>query len=143
MIDRFNIRVYMLIQSGDQLLISDEIIRGEHYTKFPGGGLEYGEGMLDCLHREAIEEFGQAVKNPRHFYTTEFFQRSAFRPEDQIISVYYQCEFDDEIQFRMAESKFDFVPGTRESFRWVKLAELSEAELSFPIDKEVLRLLQA
>lgn len=143
MIDRFNIRVYMLMQKGDHLLVSDEIIRGEHYTKFPGGGLEYGEGMVACLHREAIEEFGQAVQNPIHFYTTDFFQQSVFRPEDQIVSVYYKCEFENAIQFRIAESRFDFLPGKRESFRWVLLQELSVSELSFPIDRKVLSLLQA
>ena len=39
----FNIRVYGVLQNknGD-VLVSDEFIRGNQYTKFPGGGLEFG-----------------------------------------------------------------------------------------------------
>ncbi|MFN5439619.1 MAG: NUDIX hydrolase, partial [Bacteroidota bacterium] len=41
----FNIRVYgILISDDNQVLVSDEFIRGNYYTKFPGGGLEFGEG---------------------------------------------------------------------------------------------------
>ena len=46
----FNIRVYgILINEQKQVLVSDEFIRGNYYTKFPGGGLELGEGTRDCL----------------------------------------------------------------------------------------------
>lgn len=142
MIDRFNIRVYMVIEDRDRVLVSDEVIRGDHYTKFPGGGLEYGEGILDCLHREALEELGQAVINPTHLYTTEFFQKSAFKAEDQIVSVYYKCDLEGAVKFRVAESKHDFLPGKRESFRWMQLAEMQQEDLSFPIDKKVLSLIR-
>ena len=46
----FNVRVYgILIDSNKRLLVSDEFIRGNYFTKFPGGGLEFGEGTRDCL----------------------------------------------------------------------------------------------
>ena len=49
----FNIRVYgILINDKKQVLVSDEFIRGSYYTKFPGGGLEYGEGLIEALKRE-------------------------------------------------------------------------------------------
>ena len=49
----FNLRVYgILINEQNQLLVSDEYIRGMKITKFPGGGLEFGEGTRDCLKRE-------------------------------------------------------------------------------------------
>ena len=40
-ITRFNIRVYILLfdESRESLLLSDEIVDGGFYTKFPGGGL--------------------------------------------------------------------------------------------------------
>ena len=75
----FNIRVYgILINETGQVLVSDEMIRGMNITKFPGGGLEFGEGTRDCLRREFMEEMNLQVQIGDHIYTTDFFQRSAF-----------------------------------------------------------------
>jgi 8-oxo-dGTP pyrophosphatase MutT (NUDIX family) len=83
----FNLRVYgILINDQRQVLVSDEFIRGNYYTKFPGGGLEFGEGTRECLQREFMEEMGLQVRVGDHLYTTDFFQMSAFNPEHQIIS---------------------------------------------------------
>jgi hypothetical protein len=48
----FTIRVYGLLIHNGFMLVSDELIRGHRITKFPGGGLEFGEGTKDCLIRE-------------------------------------------------------------------------------------------
>jgi 8-oxo-dGTP diphosphatase len=69
--------------------VSDEIIKGKFYTKFPGGGLEFGEGTRECLQREFKEETGLDVSIGDHLYTTDFFQPSAFHTNHQIISIYY------------------------------------------------------
>jgi hypothetical protein len=46
----FNVRVYgLLFDEKNRLLVSDEFIRGNYFTKLPGGGLEFGEGTRDCL----------------------------------------------------------------------------------------------
>ncbi len=77
----FNVRVYgILINEQKQVLVSDEFIRGSYYTKFPGGGLEFGEGTRDCLKREFMEEMNLKVEIGEHIYTTDFFQLSAFNP---------------------------------------------------------------
>jgi len=56
------LRVYgILINENKQVLVSDEFIRGHYYTKFPGGGLEFGEGTRDCLKREFKEEMDLSV----------------------------------------------------------------------------------
>ena len=48
--NHISIRVYgLLINEHRQVLVSDEYIRGQHYTKFPGGGLEFGEGLREGL----------------------------------------------------------------------------------------------
>ena len=86
----FNVRVYgLLIDEQDRLLVSDEFIRGAYITKLPGGGLEIGEGTRDGLAREFMEEANLKITVGEHFYTTDFFQISAFNNVDQIISIYY------------------------------------------------------
>jgi ADP-ribose pyrophosphatase YjhB (NUDIX family) len=95
----FNVRVYGLLQFENKILLADEIIKGMYITKFPGGGLEFGEGTIDCLKREFLEELNQPIKNIRHFYTTDFFQVSAFNPNHQIISIYYLAEPLGELNF--------------------------------------------
>src|SRR6266498_1096170 len=95
----FNIRVYgLLINDKKQVLVSDEYIRGGYYTKFPGGGLELGEGTRDCLKREFKEEMNLDVEIGEHLYTTDFYQASAFNPAYQIISIYYFAKALEEIK---------------------------------------------
>ncbi len=84
------LRVYgILINEKKEVLVSDEYIRGNYYTKFPGGGLEFGEGTRDCLKREFMEEMNLKVEVGDHLYTTDFYQESAFRAGQQIVSIYY------------------------------------------------------
>src|SRR5206468_6399504 len=102
---RFNIRVYgVLINDQNQVLVSDEMIRGKNYTKFPGGGLEFGEGTRDCLQREFLEEMNLKVEVQEHLYTTDFFQISAFNPDHQIISIYYKVQALEPITARISTS---------------------------------------
>src|ERR1700761_2895768 len=85
----FNVRVYgILMNDQDQVLISDEQEYGMRFTKFPGGGLEFGEGLIDGLKREFVEECDVEIEVIKHFYTTDFFVKSAFN-DSQVISVYY------------------------------------------------------
>lgn len=150
---RFNIRVYgILITDENKVLVSDEWIRGNFYTKFPGGGLEFGEGTRDCLRREFMEEMNLEVEVGDHLYTTDFFQESAFHPNHQIISIYYYIKALEPIKVRMNKKPFDFDEaqirvyndsGETESFRFISLDELSEEAVSLPIDKIVVKLLLA
>ena len=150
-VSRFNVRVYMLLydESFTRLMLSDEIVKGEYYTKFPGGGLEYGEGILECLHREAKEELGQEVDVLNQFYTSEIFQTSKFAPEDQLVCVYYQCCLAKNEQgqrlpvFRLSTQKFGFVEKREreESFRWQEIDSLQEEDVSFDLDRKVVKRL--
>jgi len=89
-IKRFNVRVYgILINEHQHVLVADELIRGKEFTKFPGGGLEFGEGPRSCLLREFKEETGVIVSVREHLYTTDVFLASAFDDDSQIISIYY------------------------------------------------------
>src|SRR6266480_5006226 len=105
----FNIRVYgILINEQQQVLVSDEFIRNNYYTKFPGGGLEFGEGTRDCLKREFMEEMDLRVEIGAHLYTTDFFQISAFNPGHQIISIYYFANAMEPITAPLRDKIFDF-----------------------------------
>ncbi|MFW6352566.1 MAG: NUDIX domain-containing protein, partial [Bacteroidota bacterium] len=87
----FNIRVYGICIQNHRLLVSDEYVMDMYMTKFPGGGLEFGEGPIDCLKRECREEMGGVeIKVTGHFYTTDFFQPTRFFKNTQLISIYYR-----------------------------------------------------
>lgn len=149
---RFNVRVYgILINEEKQVLVSDEFIRGNYYTKFPGGGLEYGEGTRDCLKREFVEEMNLQVEVGEHLYTTDYFQISAFNPDHQIISIYYLVKPLEEISVRLSATAFDFdehqmaayhSQNETESFRFIGWNEFSEESVTLPIDKIVVTILK-
>ena len=144
---RFNLRVYgILINEKKQVLVSDEFIRGNYYTKFPGGGLEFGEGTRDCLQREFMEEMNLRVEVGEHIYTTDYFQMSAFNPEHQIISIYYYAKALEKITVPLREKIFDFDESQLaiyeqkkeiETFRFIDWENFSEESVTLPIDKIV------
>lgn len=138
----FNIRVYgILINDQQEVLLSDENRFGKNFTKFPGGGLEQGEGLKDCLIREFIEELNLKVEVKSLCYLTDFYQQSAFNENDQIISVYYYVETKDWKEISTVDKPFDFTSKTQEIHRWVALNKLSTEDVTFPIDKKVVAIL--
>jgi 8-oxo-dGTP diphosphatase len=149
----FNIRVYgILIGENKQVLVSDEFIRGGYYTKFPGGGLEFGEGTRDCLKREFKEEMDLGVHIGDHIYTTDYFQMSAFNPNHQIISIYYFAHALEPIKVPLRQKPFDFDEqqlavynerGETETFRFINWDDFSDASVTLPIDKIVAKMLKA
>jgi len=138
----FNVRVYGLLIEDGKVLIADERVQGRLITKFPGGGLEFGEGPEECVVREFEEELELKVKVLGHFYTTDFFQRSAFRNDDQVISIYYLVEAVEPIKIELRMDAFDLREEEEEAFRWSNIKESAIEEITFPIDKRVLELLK-
>ncbi|HWZ34843.1 MAG TPA: NUDIX domain-containing protein [Mucilaginibacter sp.] len=139
----FNVRVYgLLINENREILVSDEQEYGMRFTKFPGGGLEYGEGMTEGLKREFIEECDLDIEIINHFYTTDFFVKSAFN-ESQIISVYYVVQNKTPLELIIKTDPFDFDGDIEplQFFRWIKLNEMKENDFTFPVDRHVAKLL--
>ncbi|HLP11393.1 MAG TPA: NUDIX domain-containing protein [Flavobacteriales bacterium] len=141
---KFNIRVYGLLLWDGKVLLSDEYLGGKDVTKFPGGGLEWGEGIADCLVREFSEEISLKITPGELFFINDFFLPSAYNPNHQVISIYYLvgCENPEVVRvstepFAYAEKKYG-----SQSFRWIDLKELRPDNFYFPIDKKVAEKLE-
>jgi mutator protein MutT len=136
--NKFNIRVYgLLINDQNEILISDEQQNDFRFSKFPGGGLEFGEGPEDCVIREFKEELNIEIKIQNHYYTTGFFQQSAFFKDHQIISIYYLVSCEQSLSISTVKSRFENLEDKGQVFRWAKIGEINIEELNFPIDRLV------
>ena len=134
---KFNIRVYgICISEQNEVLVSKEQYKELSFTKFPGGGLEWGEGTKDCLKREFQEEFGLTIEVGELFYLTDFFQQSAFSENDQVISIYYRFIWNGELHSKT------WLGDKNEQLQWIPISELHEDIFMFPIDKIVANLLK-
>lgn len=133
---KFNIRVYGLLTLKGDILLLEEWYAGRKLVKFPGGGLEYGEGTKDCLKRECMEELNIQITDIQHFYTTDFFQASAFREGEQLLSIYYRCHARDEHAPSIKERSI-------ERIKPIPLSELKVSDLSLPVDQHVAKALIA
>ena len=148
-----SVRVYgILINEKNQVLVSDEYIRGGMYTKFPGGGLEVGEGTRDCLKREFMEEMGLDVEIGEHIYTTDFYQQSAFNNAHQILSIYYYARALEPIRVPLRSTPFAFDEEQLniyyekleiETFRFVNWDQFGAEAVTLPIDKIVAELVKS
>ncbi len=136
----FNVRVYGLLLDGQgSVLLSDEEEYGMKFSKFPGGGLEYGEGLMDALIREFKEECNLDIEVLEHFYTTDFFIKSVFN-ESQVISVYYFVKAVSALNmdFKTVPFDFDTDGDIKQAFRWRSVIEMQHNELAFETDQRVI-----
>jgi ADP-ribose pyrophosphatase YjhB (NUDIX family) len=139
----FNVRVYgVLINERNEVLISDEQSGDRSFSKFPGGGVELGEGLIDALKREFMEECAAEIEVLSHLYTTDFYERSSFN-DSQILSIYYLVKPLTALALNFKTILFDFDEGLQQSFRWVSLDELKINDVTFRTDQRVIELLLA
>ena len=127
MIDKLNIRVYATAIKDEKVLVLHEEYAGEQLMKLPGGGLEFGEGLLDCLHREFEEELNVKINILGHLYTQEDFVVSRFRDNEQLLTVYYLVEIIDENEFLIMDPCI-------EKTEWIPI-DTDENPFPLPIDK--------
>lgn len=133
-ITKFNIRVYALIINQGNLLILKEPYVDEILFKFPGGGLEYGESLIECLNRELQEELNLKLASHKHFYTQEDFVISKFRENEQILTIYYLAEIKNIEDLKILEPRIEKVI-------WQNINKLSSDMLNLPVDKIVVEKL--
>jgi 8-oxo-dGTP pyrophosphatase MutT (NUDIX family) len=139
----FSIRVYgILINDRNEVLLSKEYLKGFAFTKFPGGGLEQGEGTIDCLRREFQEELNIEIEVGEHLYTTDFYVASAFDPSKQVVSIYYRVFYKDwqSIVTVPFDENITETEGAQ-LFAWQALEDLTNKDVTFPIDQVVVNKL--
>ena len=138
---RYNLRVYaIIINHQSEVLLSSEHRHGQSFTKFPGGGIHWGEGPADALKRELVEELGCNFNIGEVFYVNDFFQVSAFNENDQLISFYYYALPSNKANLAQLHLKSGS-NGDGEIFHWKSLEQLTEEDLTFPSDKIVAKRL--
>lgn len=132
-INRFNLRVYALCIKDNKVLSLFEHYAGDKLIKFPGGGLEFGEGLTDCLHREFREELNVSIKVLEHFYTQDGFVKSRFRDNEQLVTVYYLVRIVDLPDLKILEDGID-------NIKWIPIDGPSPYNL--PVDQIVFQKLK-
>lgn len=135
----FNVRVYgILVDAHHRVLVSDERTQSVSFTKFPGGGLEYGEGLIDALKREFMEECNLEIEVVKHLYTTDFYEKSSFN-NSQIISIYYLIKALAPLTIPLKQIALDFdndgIVDKEEVFRLISCSELLTEHLTFKTDQ--------
>ena len=134
MINKINIRVYAIyLNEKNELMALDEGYAGEKLVKLPGGGLEFGEGTIECLHREFAEELNLKIEVLEHFYTQEDFLVSRFRENEQLLTIYYTVNI-------LNLEDLNILDDSIENVKWISLHE--ENPLPLPIDKIVFEKLK-
>ncbi|WP_265428320.1 NUDIX domain-containing protein [Chryseobacterium sp. YIM B08800] len=134
MIDNINVRVYACVVKDKKVLTLFEEYAGEPLMKFPGGGLEYGEGLTDCLKREFEEELNVNIEIVEHLYTQEDFLVSRFKENEQLLTIYYMVNI-------INEEDFIILDPCIEKIDWISI-DSTENPFSLPIDKIVFDILK-
>ncbi len=146
---RLNVRVYMVLtrnHDGDamqEILVSYERLPMGGVMKFPGGGLEWGEGTAACLRREALEELGQRVEVGELLHVSQNAHVSSFDSNQQVIAVHHLATLPDAIKFDDAGEKED-VQGQKvalmaQRLGWRKVDSLVPEDFEFASDREAWR----
>lgn len=129
----FNVRIYGLVNHNRKLMVLKEPFMGQIVRKFPGGGLEFGEGTRDCLKREFKEELNLDIEVGEHFYTQDFFLQSGINPKEQILMIYYKVKLVDIAQLKIKDN-------TIHDLIWIDIDKLCREDVDLPTDKLVVKM---
>lgn len=128
-IKKTHLGVYGILKRGDKILLIDKI-RGPYSGKLdlPGGKIEHGENIVDCLKRELIEETGVIIEDIKLFdnytYNVDFEDNGDNISMHHIGLVYSVLDFDD------SKILSDIKEADSGGARWYDIKDLKEEELS-------------
>ncbi|MEY2753467.1 MAG: hypothetical protein RLZZ570_1413 [Bacteroidota bacterium] len=133
------VRVYGFLEDAQgRVLVSAERFRGQPLVKYPGGGVEWGEGIREALVREFQEELQLDVAVENLVFFNEFPVVSAFDPEVQVFSFFYRVTAAGPMSF--ATHPTVAVPDEDgERAVWVPKAELANVPFTYPIEQEATK----
>jgi 8-oxo-dGTP diphosphatase len=88
----------------------------------PGGGQEFGETLIDALHREVREEVGSSIKNTKLVFVREYIGKNHEHSERDkslhIISHIFTCDIEE-------ENKYQLEPDPDQiGLEWIEIKEL-------------------
>jgi 8-oxo-dGTP diphosphatase len=137
---QFNIRVYGIFIQEGKLLVTDELRFGIKMTKLPGGGLQFGEGLANCLKREWMEELNVPIEVGEICYVNPYLQVSAFNRDDEVMALYFWVKPLASLAVPFSTQAMDFPneEGDQQVFRWIPLKDLKEKDFTFPIDRSLV-----
>lgn len=125
MIKGFNVRVYALCVENNKLLVLHENYNNNKLCKLPGGGLEYGEGVIECLKRECKEELNLDIIGYQPFYIQEDFIESIADQSKQIVLLYFKVKFANSNEILLSDACI-------QKYQWIDIKEKSPLHL--PVD---------
>lgn len=138
----FNVRVYALIVKNNRLLISEEQHGGVFLRKFPGGGLQFGEGIVQALHRELKEELNADVESESLLCVTEDFVVSFLNNKQQVIGVHYLVALKQDYSDNHLDNNRVELENGHIHFKWVMIDQLKADDFSSPVDKSAFEKLK-
>ena len=138
----FNIRVYALIVKNNRLLISEEQHGAFFLRKFPGGGLQFGEGVLQALHRELKEELDADVDSASLLCITEDFVVSFLNNKQQVIGVHYLVDLKQDYSDEFLNNNHLELENGHIQFKWVLIDSLTAEDFTSSVDKSAFEKLK-
>jgi ADP-ribose pyrophosphatase YjhB (NUDIX family) len=138
----FNIRVYALVVKNNRLLISEEQHGGFFLRKFPGGGLQFGEGVLQALHRELKEELDADVESASLLCVTEDFVVSFLNDKQQVIGVHYLVDLKQDYSDEFLNNNHLELENGHIQFKWVLIDSLTAEDFTSSVDKSAFEKLK-
>lgn len=130
--EKYNVRVAILIKSGDKILFSRK--KGRDIWLLPGGREKFFESSLDTIKREMYEEIGLKLKNPILKTISEQFFEYEGTKYHELLWIYQESR-DDIDTNDVILSKED----NDEEYKWFKIDELDDINVLPLIVKESVK----